>query len=119
MKKHLVYWLAAVLVVGFGCQKELSFEGSNEPAKGSLQSDITGDCLPKTVNGNSGPDSGRLRACMGRRRTLESKLVSLSRHPLAHGTCAMRHSFQGTGCSFNSETIRSAFSIRNGDVSRS
>jgi hypothetical protein len=51
MKKHLIYWLAAVLVVAMGCQKELSFEGSNTPAKGSLQADITGDCLPKTVNG--------------------------------------------------------------------
>lgn len=51
MKKHLIYWLAAVLIVAVGCQKELSFEGSNSPAKGSLQSDVTGDCLPKTVNG--------------------------------------------------------------------
>ncbi len=51
MKKHLVYWLAAIVVIAFGCQKELSFEGSNAPAQGSLQSDITGDCLPKTVNG--------------------------------------------------------------------
>src|SRR5258706_1788764 len=51
MKKHLIYWLAAFLIVIVGCQKELSFEGSNTPAKGSLQADVTGDCLPKTVNG--------------------------------------------------------------------
>jgi hypothetical protein len=51
MKKHLIYWLAAFVIVMVGCQKELSFEGSNTPAKGSLQADITGDCLPKTVNG--------------------------------------------------------------------
>ena len=51
MKKQLIYWLAAVLVIAIGCQKELSFEGANTPAKGTLQSDVTGDCLPKTVNG--------------------------------------------------------------------
>ncbi len=51
MKKHLIYWLAAFAIVMVGCQKELSFEGSNSPAKGSLQADVTGDCLPKTVNG--------------------------------------------------------------------
>jgi hypothetical protein len=51
MKKHLIYWLAAFVIVMVGCQKELSFEGSNTPAEGSLQSDVTGDCLPKTVNG--------------------------------------------------------------------
>lgn len=51
MKKYLLYWLAAVSVISFGCQKELSFEGSNTPAEGSLQADVSGDCLPKTVNG--------------------------------------------------------------------
>ncbi|HMK25103.1 MAG TPA: hypothetical protein VK483_03670, partial [Chitinophagaceae bacterium] len=51
MKKHLIYWLAAISIMMVGCQKELSFEGSNTPAEGSLQSDVTGDCLPKTVNG--------------------------------------------------------------------
>ncbi|MEK7225644.1 MAG: hypothetical protein AAB221_08170 [Bacteroidota bacterium] len=51
MKKHLMYWMAAVIVLIIGCQKELSFEGSGTPAKGSLQFDVTGDCLPKTVNG--------------------------------------------------------------------
>lgn len=55
MKKQLLYLLAAVAVAATvfvtGCQKELSFEGSGTPAKGSLQFDVTGDCLPKTVNG--------------------------------------------------------------------
>lgn len=51
MKKHFFYLLALCVMIGFGCQKELSFEGSNEPAEGSLQDDVTGDCLPKTVNG--------------------------------------------------------------------
>ncbi|MGH2552574.1 MAG: hypothetical protein ACRDEB_02590, partial [Chitinophagaceae bacterium] len=51
MKKHLIYWLAAFVIVIVGCQKELSFEGSNTPAEGSLQADLTGDCFPKTVNG--------------------------------------------------------------------
>ncbi len=51
MKKYFFYWLALCVVIVVGCQKELSFEGPNSPAEGSLQADITGDCLPKTVNG--------------------------------------------------------------------
>ncbi len=51
MKKHAFYWLALGLLFMVGCQKELSFELGNTPSKGSLQSDLTGDCLPKTVNG--------------------------------------------------------------------
>ncbi|MDZ4794457.1 MAG: hypothetical protein SGI83_09290 [Bacteroidota bacterium] len=51
MKKHVFYYLAIIMVLIAGCQKELSFELGNTPAKGSLQSDISGDCLPKTVNG--------------------------------------------------------------------
>ncbi len=51
MKKQLLYLLAIGLVVIIGCQKELSFEGDSTPAEGSLQSDINGDCLPKSVNG--------------------------------------------------------------------
>ncbi|MCX8020031.1 MAG: hypothetical protein N2747_06010 [Chitinophagaceae bacterium] len=35
-----------------GCQKEVSFEQPNTLAKGRLQSDATGDCLPKVVNGS-------------------------------------------------------------------
>ena len=49
--KYLFYGLALCLVIAAGCQKELSYEGNGDPAKGSLQSAITGDCLPKTVNG--------------------------------------------------------------------
>lgn len=51
MKKHVFYWLALAFVVVMGCQKETSFELGNTPAQGSLQSEITGDCLPKSVNG--------------------------------------------------------------------
>jgi|CXWL01.1.fsa_nt_gi hypothetical protein len=51
MKKHIFYWLLLGLVVITGCQKELSFELGNTPGQGSLQADVTGDCLPKTVNG--------------------------------------------------------------------
>ncbi|NOT50611.1 MAG: hypothetical protein HOP10_04980 [Chitinophagaceae bacterium] len=55
MKKQVLYLLAVITVAAMvfvtSCQKEESFEGSNTPAKGSLQADITGDCLPKTVNG--------------------------------------------------------------------
>lgn len=51
MKKQLLYWLAVGLVVIIGCQKEVSTELGNTPGQGSLQSDVNGDCLPKTVNG--------------------------------------------------------------------
>lgn len=51
MKKQVVYFLAVTLVVMAGCQKELSFEQSKNPAEGSLLSEVSGDCLPKTVNG--------------------------------------------------------------------
>ncbi len=51
MKKHFFFWLVMCVIFVIGCQKELSFEGNNSPAKGSLQADISGDCLPKTVNG--------------------------------------------------------------------
>jgi len=51
MKKYIFYWLALCAIIAVGCQKEFSFEGPNSPAEGSLQADITGDCLPKTVNG--------------------------------------------------------------------
>ena len=51
MKKQFLYLLALIVVIGIGCQKELSFELPDSPAKGSLQSEITGDCLPKTIAG--------------------------------------------------------------------
>lgn len=51
MRKQFLYLLALVAVIGLGCQKEVSFELGDTPAEGSLQSDLTGDCLPKTVNG--------------------------------------------------------------------
>lgn len=42
-----------LLVTGVlaACGKELSYEGPDLPSKGSMQSDVTGDCLPKTVTG--------------------------------------------------------------------
>ena len=51
MKNLVFYWLLLISLIFIGCQKELSFENGNIPAKGSLQSDGSGDCLPKTVNG--------------------------------------------------------------------
>ncbi len=51
MKNNVFYWLTLALIVITGCQKEVSTELGNTPAQGSLQSDVTGDCLPKTING--------------------------------------------------------------------
>src|SRR5438876_5631644 len=50
MKKHLIYLLALCVIIN-SCQKEVSFEAGKNASHGSLQSDGTGDCLPKTVNG--------------------------------------------------------------------
>ncbi|MBI5857269.1 MAG: hypothetical protein HZB42_06430 [Sphingobacteriales bacterium] len=51
MKKQLILFLATVLVIAFACQKELSFESPNAISIGSLKDDVSGDCLPQTVNG--------------------------------------------------------------------
>ncbi len=51
MKKHVLYWLALGLIVLAACQKETSFELGGSPGAGSLQSDVTGDCFPKTISG--------------------------------------------------------------------
>lgn len=51
MTNRILLFLALLGLVLYACQKELSIENSNTPAEGSLQSDVSGDCLPKTVNG--------------------------------------------------------------------
>ena len=43
--------LVLAVVVLAACGKELSFEGPDTPAEGSMQSSLTGDCLPKTITG--------------------------------------------------------------------
>ncbi|MFN2438221.1 MAG: hypothetical protein ABR503_03410 [Chitinophagaceae bacterium] len=50
--KHLLSCLIGILFLSIliSCQKERSFETAS-PGKGSLQSEVTGDCLPKTVAG--------------------------------------------------------------------
>jgi len=51
MKKYIIGCFAVVLIGMIGCKKEQSFELGNKPSAGSLQSEATGDCLPKSVNG--------------------------------------------------------------------
>jgi hypothetical protein len=51
MKKYIIGCLALCLIMTMGCQKEESFEVGNKPSDGSLLSEVSGDCLPKTVNG--------------------------------------------------------------------
>ena len=52
MKKRFLFLsLLSALVLFYACQKELSFENDNTPSLGTLQSDLSGDCLPKTVAG--------------------------------------------------------------------
>jgi hypothetical protein len=51
MKKRFLYFLALSVILINGCQKEFSFETGSTPSEGTLKSDASGDCLPKSVNG--------------------------------------------------------------------
>lgn len=52
MKKNIcLLSLLNALLLFSACQKEFSFETSNTPSSGSLQADVSGDCLPKTIEG--------------------------------------------------------------------
>ena len=53
MKRNLILLIGFITLLGFSsCQKEYSAETTDTPAKGSLQSDITSECLPKTIGGS-------------------------------------------------------------------
>jgi len=51
--KHTLYLsLLTLMIISYSCKKEYSQEeGSGNKSSGSLQSEATGECLPKTVNG--------------------------------------------------------------------
>ena len=52
MKRNLILLIGFITFLGFtSCQKEYSAETTDTPATGSLQSDITSECLPKTIGG--------------------------------------------------------------------
>lgn len=51
MKKQILLILLTGIVIMNACQKEVSTETGDNPSVGSLKSDVSGDCLPKTVNG--------------------------------------------------------------------
>ena len=52
MQRNLSFVLLLVLVVLFSCKKEESLENSKiVTSSGSLQADVTNECLPKTVQG--------------------------------------------------------------------
>ncbi|HKZ65400.1 MAG TPA: hypothetical protein VJ111_03550 [Chitinophagaceae bacterium] len=52
MKKQFLFFLPlSTLLLFTACQKEYSVELSGTVSAGSLQSDVSGDCLPKTVQG--------------------------------------------------------------------
>ncbi len=50
MKGKIGVFVLGVMAL-VACSKELSYEGPDIPAEGSMQSALTGDCLPKTVTG--------------------------------------------------------------------
>lgn len=51
--KHILYLsLLTLVIINYSCKKEYSEEeGSGDKSSGSLVSETTGECLPKTVNG--------------------------------------------------------------------
>src|SRR5688500_12400350 len=52
MKKHFLFLLPLSAILLFtACQKEVSIELNGSTSAGSLQADVTGECLPKTVQG--------------------------------------------------------------------
>lgn len=51
MKQRLSLLLLTAIVWLSACQKETSYESQTNPSEGSLQSETTGDCLPKNVFG--------------------------------------------------------------------
>lgn len=52
MKQRLLFLsLFSLLLLFYSCQKEVSSENGGSPSEGSLQSDVSGDCLPKNVGG--------------------------------------------------------------------
>lgn len=106
MKKNLLYWLALAVVVFAACQKELSFELPNTPAEGSLQSDVSGDCLPKTVNG-----AYAVGAALGASNTLTVAVNVTKTGTYTIGTDTVNgYFFRGTGTfsttGVNSITLR-------------
>lgn len=51
MKKHFAYLFVLCVILLASCKKEYSYESGNNPSKGSLQDDGTGNCLPEVVKG--------------------------------------------------------------------
>lgn len=51
MKQRITLLLLSGILLLTACQKEVSFENGGTPSDGSLQSDVSGDCLPKNVVG--------------------------------------------------------------------
>jgi hypothetical protein len=91
--KLLACCLSVVLTVFFvSCQKEYSVEQS-DPSRGSLRSDVTFDCLPKTVNGTF--KSG---AALGDTNYIEVEVMVTQPGSYAIGTDTVNgYFFRGTG----------------------
>ncbi len=52
MKRNLILLIGFITLFFTSCQKEYSAETTDIPATGSLQKDITSECLPKTIAGS-------------------------------------------------------------------
>ena len=51
MNIRIAFLLVLGLTLYYSCSKELSFESSSNPSVGTLQSNVSGDCFPKSVAG--------------------------------------------------------------------
>ena len=51
MNIRITFLLVLGLTLYYSCSKELSFESSSNPSVGTLQSNVSGDCFPKSVAG--------------------------------------------------------------------
>lgn len=52
MSRYLFFLISIIALLGIiSCQKEFSSETTQGKSKGSLQSDVTSECLPKTIAG--------------------------------------------------------------------
>jgi len=53
MRRSVLYFFLVFLVFGFiSCSKELSLENRKSSSRGSLKSDVSQECLPKTLEGS-------------------------------------------------------------------
>lgn len=102
--KKLCGLLLTSLILLYACQKEVSFEnGEGISSEGTLQSDLTGDCLPKEVSGTYEADV----ALVGTANTIDVQVNVLKTGPyLIYTDTVNGYYFRGSG-SFSATGLNS------------